>query len=72
MEGTVFDVVKKTFSKEAFEMVMKSGDYTEWLIKPSSKKLHFSLGMASLNDLRSLRLLVRILLSFVPISEFHH
>ena len=25
------DVVKKTFSKEAFEMVMKSEDYTEWL-----------------------------------------
>ena len=32
------DVVKKTFSKEAFEMVMKSEDYTEWLKKPSSKK----------------------------------
>ena len=29
------DVVKKTFSKEAFEMVMKSEDYTEWLKKPS-------------------------------------
>ena len=25
------DIVKKTFSKEAFEMVMKSEDYTEWL-----------------------------------------
>ena len=25
------DVVKKTFSKEVFEMVMKSEDYTEWL-----------------------------------------
>ena len=32
------DVVKKTFSKEAFEMFMKSEDYTEWLKKPSSKK----------------------------------
>ena len=32
------DIVKKTFSKEAFEMVMKSEDYTEWLKKPSSKK----------------------------------
>ena len=29
------DVVKKIFSKEAFEMVMKSEDYTEWLKKPS-------------------------------------
>ena len=29
------DIVKKTFSKEAFEMVMKSEDYTEWLKKPS-------------------------------------
>ena len=25
------DVDKKTFSKEVFEMVMKSEDYTEWL-----------------------------------------
>merc|ERR1712173_349599 len=25
------DVVKKTFSNEAFEVVMKSEDYTEWL-----------------------------------------
>ena len=32
------DVVKKTFSKEAFEMVTKSEDYTEWLKKTSSKK----------------------------------
>ena len=32
------DVVKKTFSKEAFEMVMKSEDYTEWLKKTSLKK----------------------------------
>ena len=29
------DIVKKTFSKEAFEMVMKSEDYTEWLKKTS-------------------------------------
>ena len=32
------DVVKKTFSREAFEMVMTSEDYTEWLKKPSAKK----------------------------------
>ena len=32
------DIVKKTFSKEVFGMVMKSEDYTEWLKKPSSKK----------------------------------
>ena len=32
------DVVKNTFSKEAFEMVMKSEDYTEQLKKTSSKK----------------------------------
>ena len=32
------DVVKKTFSKEAFEMVMKSEDYTEWLKKKQVKK----------------------------------
>ena len=33
------DVVKKTFSKEAFEMVTKFEDCTEWLKKPSSKKI---------------------------------
>ena len=32
------DVVKKTFSKEAFEMVMKSEDYTEWLKNQLKKK----------------------------------
>ena len=32
------DVVKKTFSKEAFEMVMKSEDYTEWLKNQVKKK----------------------------------
>ena len=32
------DVVKKTFSREAFEMVMTSENYTEWLKKPSAKK----------------------------------
>ena len=32
------DVVKKTFSREAFEMVMTSENYTEWLKKTSAKK----------------------------------
>ena len=31
------DVVKKSFSREAFEMVMKAEDYTEWLKKPVAK-----------------------------------
>ena len=32
------DVVKKTLSREAFEMVMTSEVYTEWLNKPNAKK----------------------------------
>ena len=32
------DVVKKTFSREAFEMVKTTEDYTEWLKKPSAKR----------------------------------
>ena len=32
------DVVKKTLSREAFEMVKTTEDYTEWLNKTSAKK----------------------------------
>jgi hypothetical protein len=44
------DIVKKTFSKEAFEMVMKSEDYTEWLKKPRKKKRREETSNNSVSD----------------------